>query len=480
MKTKTLPIAILFNLLFFGPSLAVFGQVINADTLILNLENEHLEMLVEGDLKDKKPLTFSQLKMMKAASGAPFLNFGFAATSEQKYTVKMIFGSDTLTYPQWELPRQYLQLVYQKDTLDIFINAFKNPELKFSEEYQVAFRGKATVLMPKAYELVNILLSLSNYGENENLPFKKDAYWKKVQAHFSPYKNHKAVVKLNRWFDQQGSAENKNTLYYTLRMDGLSYELSGQGELEENAQYKYLGGKNGLQSILKEMEDFVKTSGFLEFYQTQNEYYQSALAEFHSKVDPQGIWTWLEDNFEESHDHYKVILTTLSNGLHNTRKLENNGFSEILMIISAPPIREKTETKNWEEVAKLERQLFTEVDHNYINSIGQKHQTAIDEAIQNSSDWYDSSKHGSYNSSLAIFLEYMTWAVFSCYAFDNYPKDHLEEIREQHVEFMEKKRLFLRFGEFESHLLNLYQSRKEEVNFDKMTELMIQWMKDFK
>ena len=55
----------------------------------------------------------------------------------------------------------------------------------------------------------------------------------------------------------------------------------------------------------------------------------------------------------------------------------------------------------------------------------------------------------------------MTWAVYTLYAYDTYPRVVFDWVIENQMEFMVSRRGFTRFREFNKALLSLYTQKKE-------------------
>jgi len=189
------------------------------------------------------------------------------------------------------------------------------------------------------------------------------------------------------------------------------------------------------------------------------------------------MWTWLEKEFPNKYDAYKIVLSPLINGAHNTQKYSANGFTEIAMFVCGVE-REKEQNKNLLE-GIMSGIVFTEIDHNYVNPVSDKYAKQIDEVFKERTKWTDSSENANlYNSSYAVFNEYMTHALFCLYAYLNYSKDDFEKVNKLREDLMITKRGFLRFKEFNNELLKLYISKKQGETVTDLYPKILQWARE--
>lgn len=465
----------IFCLLLLSVIFELPGQKNQPDSTTLMLNEQGLTMILEGDINQTRPITYTQLQAMKQQQGGNGpIQFGFA--DHMKYSMKLTNGKDTLVFRQWELPQALVNLVYQGDTTRVFINAFRNPKVSFSSEYKEANEGRVKVASPKAFELVSILLYLSDYGKNDFLPFKISDYAQNVEQHFGPFREHRAIKRLNQLFALNQGRDNQNQLYYLLRMDALGYEFDESNRLQATEHFQYLGGKYGLSPLLNEISDFAVQSGFEEFYEQNRDIYQGQINQYEKSIKVQEIKNWLDGHGKADFNCMGIYLLTLSNGLHNTRKLSDTGFSELIIVLTAPEV--KTGLTDPSSLAGLARQLFTELDHHYVNPIGIKHQASVNQAMSALSKWYDAEQWGGYRQPLQVFLEYMTWGLFSAYANDVYPEQFLPKIRQKHREFMIQKRHFVLFEPFENEVVRFHESKNGDYTLEELVLHMIEWMRN--
>ena len=141
------------------------------------------------------------------------------------------------------------------------------------------------------------------------------------------------------------------------------------------------------------------------------------------------------------------------------------------MFVSGPG---SLENKDFTEVREglFSRVIFTEIDHNYVNPITKKYSNKVSEAFSDIDKW---NKQNSYRNPERTFNEYMTWAIFSLYAYDNYEKEDFEIINEKMIKQMVNSRKFVLFEQFDMKLLELYSSREKEQKISDLYPIVLDW-----
>jgi hypothetical protein len=97
-------------------------------------------------------------------------------------------------------------------------------------------------------------------------------------------------------------------------------------------------------------------------------------------------------------------------------------------------------------VANMTRNLFTEVDHNYINPITNRAQN-IRKVVRYFSDIDKWNRRDGYRRAALTFNEYMTWGVYLMFAYDFYNQEKFTLHLKNTIELM-KYRGFYRFEDF--------------------------------
>jgi len=127
----------------------------------------------------------------------------------------------------------------------------------------------------------------------------------------------------------------------------------------------------------------------------------------------------------------------------------------------------------------MEREIFTEIIHNYVNPVSDNYIDEIGKAIPDYKQW-NKQKNG-YSSSISTFNEYMTWAIFSLYVMDNYQNNYLDEIISFQEDFMVAHRKFIFFKEFNQQLMELYtnmENKTQKIAIEDFYPAMLKWARE--
>jgi hypothetical protein len=343
--------------------------------------------------------------------------------------------------------------------------ALSHLSANYSDEYIRANTGKVLVEIPEVFELANIAIAISESGLNDlHRVHKKGAYYERVLKHFMPFKDHPLLKEhdLNYNFG------------YMFRDNSICYIFEGD-RIVHGGLYSNMRSPDLFKKQLKLVEDFARDSNFRKFYRDNLPYYQEQIQLYRQKVPVRKMWTWLEERFPARDDCYKVVFSPLIGASHETCSFENNGFSETIMFISGPG--ESKDTSNKIEEGFLSRVVFTEIDHNYVNRVTENHANRVNKAFADLDAW---NQQSGYRRPEYTFNEYMTWAVFVLYAYDNYEKQDAEVIvKKSTVDTMVYSRKFVRFKEFAEVLLELYRNRTQGQSIPDLYPAILAWAEDY-
>jgi hypothetical protein len=215
------------------------------------------------------------------------------------------------------------------------------------------------------------------------------------------------------------------------------------------------------------MEDFAKVSDFRKFYADHEAFYARQKKVFEKLAEIESMHQWLEARFPERVSSYRIICSPLTGGNHRTSRGRDGDFLEILMFVSAPPV------KKWFtrlDQSDLMRMVFTEIDHNYVNPstvrVG-----GVERAIGDWQRW--GGGQTSYRGAEMVWNEYMTWGLYTLFSHDHFGGNDGEVGIPNLVRGMER-RGFGRFGAFNAELLRFYRSSPTSSG-DEMTAHMMAW-----
>ena len=326
-----------------------------------------------------------------------------------------------------------------------------------SNEYD----GNISVKIPELLEFTNIAISITDFGLNDpNYIHKEGDYYNQVQNYFLPFKEHPFISIIesmgNNIFDYNSIL--KNSIYFHFENDSIVLS-EGYSEIELDSltiEFMIIAG------------NFVKTSKFRSFYQNNLSYYEQRIQSYKEAVPAKTIWLWLEEQFPYRYDLYNIYISPLTGGSHFTTRLENNGMQELMMFVSGP---EGSIYDSLEE-GIFSRIVFTEIDHNYVNPTTDLYLDRVNSVFSDIKKWNDGNDY--YPTPYSTFNEYMTWAVFTLYAYDRYKDDNFNLINQKTLETMTNRK-FVLFEQFSDKLLELYLNKGEGEAIPDLYLGILEW-----
>lgn len=328
-------------------------------------------------------------------------------------------------------------------------------QITFDQDYIARYKGEVTYEVPEVYELANIAIAISKYGqESPYRVYKHGDYYQRVMEHFLPFEDHPL-------FDEINYSDASLTDYYSFRENSLAYtfeenRLIPGGIFPPGSIWGRRDQVDEFSRNLSLLEDFAETSGFRTFYAENVEFYQSQSNAYREAAPVTDMWQWLENRFEASFDSYRVVFSPLIYASHSTQQFHNNELSQTIMFMCGPDIYENDGFSPDVQEGLIAKLLFTEIDHNYVGSVTREFRSEIENAFTPASDWNSQENSQIYNSALGTFDEYMTWSVFLLYASETYPQEVFEPVKDYTVDSMVQRRAFVRFDAFSDTLLSLY------------------------
>lgn len=315
-------------------------------------------------------------------------------------------------------------------------------------------RGTYDFDIPEVYELANVILYLSDCSSRTSNRPGPDTYIRQVEAYFRPFRDHSLIQLLN---DMCGKDHAFRT-YMAFRENSICYSFDKAGRLQYNTPYKSVRYHEGIaggvfRQLLYLGQDFADQSDFRSFFAGNREYYQSLLDRQKELLNIRQMWDWLEREFPDSQDSYRILFSPLIGGSHSTAHFRDGyplepTFTECIMFINT--------TLNIDTPGKFAEDLkeplyagivFTEIDHNFVNPASREHRKAIAYLMDNLNTWATEAAMSNYRSASSVFNEYMTHALFCLYLSDVFPKEITDRAIEKRIQLMDR-RGFLKFPMF--------------------------------
>ena len=394
---------------------------------------------------------------------------------EEGETVKATFITDldSISFNiKLKESKDFSVILNKKDTARTRLKAVSKAA-SFSKDYIKKYKGKYVVDNPETHELVNIMVALTKSGRiDSNMVNMKTRYHKDVMNHFDKFSNHAIIDTLNRHI--KGRFDNDSYwYYYNIRMNSNMYNFDTNNTIINKSPYTRLGFDkvNYLESLIPLINDFVEKSKYRTFYKEHKTYQDSLVKEYYRLADINKMWKWVETKFPNRYDSYKIYFSPLIGGAHATQRFKDEGFKETVMFINAPIFDDNYPDKSRE--ADLTRIVFTEIDHNYVNPVTNKF-SEINEIMQPLECWNKGAQ--GYSNGYATFNEYMTWAVFTLYLYDNFDTKTFNKHNKEEADFMQNGRGFIRFLSFNDFVLDWYKENQSK-SIIELYPVVIEWVK---
>lgn len=426
-----------------------FASQVNANSYTLTLDDSKFDLVTYGLINQS--LDFNTLSQPLVFN---LTYWGDTPSVELNLAGKRVFIHSEDSSAQ-------VTLKYGEAEKTILFNIQQNPAT-YTDKYMLDNLGVVSAKTPDVYKLANVILLLADsfHGANYRM-HNRGRYVEDVIAWFEPFKDHPIFNALDK------------VDYYSFVENAAAYQFNGEN-IETSSVYSGFRAQDAVKDLKSLMSDFAKKSDFKTFYRQKQPYYKTLEERFLAITQAKTIWKWLENHFPARYQSYKVFFSPLGPGNHSARNFANGDFKESIMFISAPNRYENQSDSAKKQGIKLTRSFFTEIDHTYVNPVSDLYLSEINQALADLKIWY---KGGGYNTPYLTFNEYMTWALFSLYTLDNYNKEDFQFTKQYIEAFMENRRGFSRFSEFNDAMIRLYKTREQDELVADMYPKIIRWFK---
>jgi uncharacterized protein DUF4932 len=343
-------------------------------------------------------------------------------------------------------------------------NGPTTPELVASP--QPLDTSRVRIVIPEVYELANVIIAMTTFGQTNSVAVRRTgAYYQEVNATFSTFREHPSMREL-----QLGSS-NPLLQYYEFRDNSSAYVFEN-GEIRRNAAASTSWSRNLFRDRRAAAQSFADASQFRTFFAANESVYVDQIARYRAAAEVDDIAAWLEREFPGiRYRHYTVVLSPLVYGSHSANFPSTN---EAIFFVAGPDVTSDASTSPGVRKAVIQRILFTEIDHAFVNPVTDRNRSAVTAAFQNRGKW-TTDESSFYDSPITVFNEYMTWAVFLLYAQDRLSEADFNSLRQLTVQQMEGSRRFQRFGAFFTQLLSIYRARAAGTTVADLFPQIITW-----
>jgi hypothetical protein len=338
------------------------------------------------------------------------------------------------------------------------------------------------IAIPEIYELMLVVSALTDKETKSGfLIDTSTVYYRVIRETFDTHKNHPLVLKLNKSFSKDFWHISS---IVGINAQSMCYDFE-KGNLQDLDRYDlpwvYKSAPTPIPIFTKNktlIEDFYQKTQFGEFYKNHVPYYETLIGEAKAGAKIEDIWFWLEANFPNRRQSFRVITSPLLGGLHNamTLRTKDKKISQMLCYVS--PIITKPKTPVEEQRFDNQRMFMTEISENYAQVPPQYLPTLKKAMGKNKGKWNNGNAiPKNYKSIERTFNENFTQAVMACYAYDRYSTSTFNKKWAEWQLNMVEKRGFPMFKAFSDELLRLYINRKEGQTVHDLFAPMVDWVK---
>jgi uncharacterized protein DUF4932 len=326
--------------------------------------------------------------------------------------------------------------------------------------------SRVRIVIPEVYELANVIIAMTSFGRTSPVAvYRTGEYYRRVNVAFSPFRDHPSMRDL-----QLGSSDPLRE-YYEFRDPSSAYVFE-DGEIRRVPAASISWSRNLFRERRAAVQSFAEASRFRDFFAENAAFYTDQIERYRSIAEVDAIADWLEHEFPGvSYRHYTVVLSPLVYGSHSAMFPSTD---EALFLVAGPDVTTGEGTTDGVKKATVQRILFTEVDHAFVNPVTDRYRAAINSAFGNRAKW-TTDNSSFYDSPTAVFNEYMTWAAFLLFAQERLSAADFDTVRQLTGQLMEGSRRFQRFGAFTTELSRLYRERSPGKTVADLYPQILAW-----
>ena len=326
--------------------------------------------------------------------------------------------------------------------------------------------ARIRIVIPEVYELANVIIAMTSFGQTSPVAVNRTGdYYSRVVAAFSPFRNHGSMK------DLQLDSGDPLQDYYEFRDPSDAYVFE-DGEIRRDPAMSVSWSRNLFRERRIAAEAFAEASQFRAFFANNATFYADQIARYRSMAEVDAMADWLEREFPGvSYRHYNVVLSPLVYGSHSA---SFPSTEDAFFFVAGPDVTTGAGTSDGVKKATVQRILFTEVDHAFVNPVTDRHRAEINTAFGNRARW-TTDNSSFYDSPTAVFNEYMTWAVFLVFAEERLSAADFATVNQLTVQLMEGSRRFQRFGAFTTELVRLSKERAPGKTIADLYPGIIAW-----
>jgi hypothetical protein len=318
---------------------------------------------------------------------------------------------------------------------------------------------------PETYELANIILALTEYGKTDPWEVRKDfEYYQKVQTYFEPVNNHPLLDSVN-----YSRAQWKH--YLSFRTDAYAFAFQPDNSLKRMNEFYANEGVQPFDQHLALINDFVEKSKFRAFFAQHQDYYRQVKHKYKKTQYLKEMRAFLSAEFGDqvsSDRNYKVVLSPFVYRMNCHRDIDTTTTADFITIPNY--VIADSVTPVAKDIASGIHNLFTEMDHGYVNPVTTNFAENINTHFKDSL-WDNESGYG--KNQHAVFNEYMTWAVYDIFLQKHFP-NHAKTLG-LNWSYQNESRGFPYAYAFTQKLVQLYEEKAAEETIKDLYPKLLDW-----
>ncbi|UII26899.1 DUF4932 domain-containing protein [Fulvivirga maritima] len=357
--------------------------------------------------------------------------------------------------------KQALRITIYTLSIVFFISSCQKAKKESKESKEII-----SVEYPETYELANIILALTKYGKTDKWEVRQGFdYYNKVQEYFKPVNQHPLLDSVNysreRWEE-----------YLSFRTDSYAFEFDENNELKRSFEFYANKGFQPFDDHLNLINDFVQKSNFREFFEQNKDYYNSVSNKYKKTQYLNEMREFLTKEFGEQYSNnekYNVVLSPFVYRMNCHRDIDSMTVADFITIPDY--VLSDTISTNDKDIATSIHNLFTEMDHGYVNPTTNQYKELVNKNF-NANLWDNKSGYNE-NNGFGVFNEYMTWAVYDIFLKRHFP-NYANEVG-LNWSFQNDSRGFEYPQLFTQQLLTLYNQKEDKETLKDLYPKMLDW-----
>jgi hypothetical protein len=320
----------------------------------------------------------------------------------------------------------------------------------------------------ETYELSNIILALTPYGKSDPWEVqKKSPYYNEIIAYFDKYANHPLINKVNY-------SREKWDYYLSFRTDAYAFEFDNSNKLIRKWKFRAIDTLNEFEKNIDLVNDFVKVSGFRDFYKQHKTYQDNLLSAYTKSQMLPEVLQFLKTEFGDYsiNGEFAIVISPLVNRMNCQRKVNGiqSSFITLPVTVLTTDSLKNIPVKN---LADDLHSLFTEIDHSFVNPTTDKYKELYKQSFD-PNKWDFGSGYEKYE--FATFNEYMTWAAYDIFIYKYFP-DVAAEVNQNWAQQNESRGFYASLP-FNLKLKELYDNKKDNEKIADLFPKLLKWCKE--